>query len=96
MRARYAVPHASERKARMLCAPVLRPARSSKVLLVKNFQTQCSGHLFGDSWVSAILVRSTPARGHNAMGIDMSKEADGDQVKSKILRKVEPCAAYTW
>ena len=40
---------------RILGAPVLRPARSSKVLLVKNFQTQCSGHLVSDSWVSAIL-----------------------------------------
>ena len=33
---------------------VLRPARSSKVLLVKNFQTHCSGHLFGDSWESTM------------------------------------------
>ena len=36
----------------MLGVPVLRPARSSKVLLVKNFQTQSSGHPFGDGWVS--------------------------------------------
>ncbi len=36
--------HAPERKAPMLSVPVIRPARSSKVLLVKRFQTQCSGH----------------------------------------------------
>ena len=36
----------------MLGAPGLRPARSSKVLLIKKFQTQSSGHPFGDGWVS--------------------------------------------
>ena len=41
----------------MLGAPVLRPARSSKVLLVKKFQTQCSGHPFGDGWVSGKPIR---------------------------------------
>ncbi len=42
--------------------PVLRPARSSKVLFVKNLQTQCSGHLVSDSWVSAILSRYSRRR----------------------------------
>jgi hypothetical protein len=36
----------------MLGAPALRPARSSKVLLAKKFQTQSSGHPFGEGWVS--------------------------------------------
>ena len=41
-----------QRNAPMLGAPVLGPARSSKVLLAKKVQTQSSGHPFGDGWVS--------------------------------------------
>ena len=44
----------AKEKCTTIGAPVLRPARSSKVLMVKSFQRQCSGHLFGDSWGSAI------------------------------------------
>jgi hypothetical protein len=44
--------HAPESNAPMLGAPVLRPARSIKVFLVKKFPTQSSGHPFGDGRVS--------------------------------------------
>ena len=47
----FQTPITPQRNAPVLGAPVLRPARSSKVLFVKKFQTQISGHPFGDGWV---------------------------------------------
>ena len=44
--------HTPERNAPTLGVPVIRPPRSSKVLLVRKFQTQISGHPFADGWVS--------------------------------------------
>jgi hypothetical protein len=47
----------------MLGVPVLIPARSSKVLLVKKFPTQSSGHPFGDGWGLARLRNESDSRG---------------------------------